>query len=90
MKAALLIDKIDAWIDEISCNNFHFIPGIIISSAQMGRINILRSNQNTIDAYFRYSSEVYKIVRDYKPAKLLLFLERVLKYAPKLNNLKKV
>lgn len=80
MKSKILLGIIDERIDAIACNDFHFIPGIILSCAQMGRLNHLRNHSRVIDAYFRSSPEVFDIVKDYRPMRLLKFLERVVRF----------
>jgi len=85
MKSKILLDIIDERIDAIACNDFHFTPGIILSCAQIGRLNHLRNHSRVIDAYFRSSPEVFDIVKNYHPMRLLKFLERVVGYCAQNN-----
>jgi hypothetical protein len=85
MKSTILLDIIDKRIDDIACNDFYFIPGIILSCAQMGRLNHLRNHSRVIDSYFRSSPEVFDIVKNYRPMRLLKFLERVVRFRAQNN-----
>jgi hypothetical protein len=77
MKTDILFKAINKWIDDISCNDFHFIPGVLLSCAQYGRIFQLRANQQIIEDYFQLSPDVFNIVKEYNPIRLIKFLERV-------------
>lgn len=76
-KANKLLKKLDNWVEGIAGNDFHFIPGIMITCAQEGRINGLRKKERLINRYFNYSPDVYEIVKKYKPCRLIKFLERI-------------
>lgn len=78
-RCSILFKKLDKWIDEIENNDFHNTILTMTSCALVGRIINLHQNEEKIEAYFDYSPEVFEIIKEYEPKKLLKFLERIQK-----------
>lgn len=78
-KATILIAQIEKFIDDYETNDFHCIISVMITCSWYGRTMNLKQNSAIINQYFQYSPEVFEIVKEYSPTRLLIFLERIVR-----------
>lgn len=82
-----LITKIEDHFDDNYVDQ-HVLLGSIFHALGCRRLLNIIDNKKLLNSYFNYSPDVFRIISNYKPIRLLCFLERVIrlkKYAEKIE-----